>query len=390
MNIKRYIAGSVQEAVQMVKAEMGPDAVILRTRTIRSPSNGGEAVKKVEVTAAVDYELPVKGQEKEKQEPGRDQESRQWERLEREFRELRELLLGVDMGAPVSSDPALRRMLRAHYVNFKRFGLRPEVGRELLNECSAKGPKAAGGDPELLKASLERVLAGIQIDRANGAGQGRRIVSFIGPTGVGKTTTLAKMAAMDAIGQGKKTALITLDTFRIGAVNQLQTYARIMGIPLEVACSRNELQRAIQRHKECDSLYIDTVGTSPGKDAPVRELRDLLDVSEKVHSFLVLSATTRYQNLLFAEEKFGVVPYGSYIFTKLDETPDASPMINFLLSRPRPVSYLTTGQQVPEDIEAASRKRLAYLILSKVKGMSGNPTKEVTTYGPGRRTEGHC
>jgi len=384
MNIKRYIAGSVQEALQRIKKEMGPDAVILRTRTLGPSGREGEESMRVEVTAAIDYEAAGKATGKRGQEVALDSLFRQWESLETEWKDLRETILGAEMGLPMSTDAKVNGVLRAYYAYFKRFGLRPEWSRALLNDCChGKEGRAAGPgpDPEILQDCLVKVLSRIRVNGGRtGEGPGK-VVSFIGPTGVGKTTTLAKMAAMEAVARGRKTALITVDTFRIGAVSQLQTYARIMGIPLEVAASRSELQGAIGKHKGCDSIFIDTAGRSPGKDQDIRDLRDVLEIPEKITNYLVLSATTRYQNLLYAEEKFGVVPYESYIFTKLDEAPDASPMINFLISRHKPVSYFTTGQQVPEDIEAASRKRLASLILSKVKRMVRNSVNEVRTYG---------
>jgi flagellar biosynthesis protein FlhF len=163
-----------------------------------------------------------------------------------------------------------------------------------------------------------------------------------------------------------------------------------MGIPLEVAVNSADLQKAIRKHGHCDFIFIDTAGRSPNKDQDVNELRKLFKIPEQIHCFLVLSATTRYQNLLRADMRFGVLPVKSYIFTKLDETQDASSMINFLISRQKPISYFTTGQQVPDDIEIATRKKLASLILARMREMAQNATNEASNYGSGYRTQGHC
>jgi flagellar biosynthesis protein FlhF len=279
--------------------------------------------------------------------------------------------------------------LRTRYTNFKTFGLRSDIIRELMNECHEKGQKGMTSASKLLQDSLSRVVSRINVNGNNKTTRGRKIVSFIGPTGVGKTTTLAKLAAINAIKQGKKAALITLDTFRIAAVAQLQTYARIMGIPLEVVVNSTDLQKAIHKHRHCDFILIDTAGRSPNKDQDITELRNFFRISEEIHHYLVLSATTRYQNLLNADKRFGVLPYKSYIFTKLDEIQDASSMVNFLITRQKPVSYFTFGQQVPDDIEVASRKKLAALILSGMKKKTENPINEVNRYGSGFRASGH-
>jgi len=255
-----------------------------------------------------------------------------------------------------------------------------------MNEIHGKAINKKHASSNLLKESLSRVLSKINFTDKRQDIKGRRIYSFIGPTGVGKTTTLAKLTALSAMGQGKKAALITLDSFRIAAVAQLQTYARIMDIPLEVAVSSNDLQRAIHKHNDCDSIFIDTAGRSPNMDQDIIELKNLFKVPKEINHYLVLSATTRYQDLVWAEKRFGVLPFDSYIFTKLDETQDSSSMVNFLISRQKPVSYFTTGQQVPEDIEIASKKRLATLILSRMKKKSEIPMNEVNRYGSSYRS----
>ncbi|MEW6669181.1 MAG: hypothetical protein AB1512_28550 [Thermodesulfobacteriota bacterium] len=389
MHIKTYRAPSAQEAIRMVKKEMGTDAVILRTRTFPSPRGDSAAEnRRVEVTAAVDYEpagdgVPSSGSVEIKV------LLEHYQALAADLRELKEAVLSAEGGGLLKPEIYHNRALRARYVNFKGFGLRPEIICELMSGADRKEPGEKVSAAGLLQDSLARVLRRIGVQGESPDRGRRRIVSFIGPTGVGKTTTLAKMAALSAVRQGRKTALISLDTFRVAAVAQLECYARIMGIPLEIAVNREDLLKAIHKQDACDFILIDTAGSSPNHGDALLELKNILSIPEEIHSYLVLSATTRYEDLLHADRQFGSLPFASYIFTKLDETEDASSMINFLVSRKRPVSYFATGQQVPEDIESASKKRLASLLLTRMKKGVQKPADEVNVYGSGEWSEGN-
>jgi len=364
MNIKKFFAESTHEAMQMVKKEMGADAVIIRTKTISNPDRAyGRGKKGIELTAAVDYDIVEEKPVNVKS----DQSSLQ--RLERELKEIKDALMMADAGAFLKPDCFFNRDLKERYSNFRTFGLNNDVIMNLMDEVNDDSPfREEKTHSEILKDSLLKVLNKISIDTGDRGLKGRKIYSFIGPTGVGKTTTLAKLAAANAVQGGRKTALITLDTYRIAATAQLQTYARIMDLPLEVAVNRNELKEAIRKHSDCDRIFIDTAGRSPNRDGDLTELKRLLSIDEEIHPFLVLSATTQYQNMINAEKRFGALSFRSFIFTKLDECGDLSTMINFLLSRQKPVSYFTAGQNVPEDIEIASKKKLATFLLAGMRG----------------------
>jgi flagellar biosynthesis protein FlhF len=364
MNIKKFFAENTQEAMKMVKKEMGAEAVIIRTKTISNPDRAyGRGKKGIEVTAAVDYDIV----EEKPVNASPDQSSLQ--RLERELKEIKDSLMMADAGAFLKPECLFNRDLKERYSNFRNFGLNNDVIMNLMNEVHDDAPfREEKTHSEILKDSLLKVLNKISIDAGDRGSKGRKIYSFIGPTGVGKTTTLAKLAAANAVQGGRKTALITLDTYRIAATAQLQTYARIMDLPLEVAVNRNELKEAIRRHSDCDRIFIDTAGRSPNRDSDLTELKRLLSIDEEIHPFLVLSATTQYQNMINAEKRFGALSFKSFIFTKLDECGDLSTMINFLLSREKPVSYFTAGQNVPEDIEIASKKKLATFLLAGMRG----------------------
>lgn len=381
MNIKRFVARNSQEAMKMVKKDMGPDAVILKTRTINAKQNGQG--KRIEVTAAVDYYAPVVTS------CGPDSLSHGMIRLEKEIVEIKKALMKADVSALLPPGLLMNNEIQKRYLYFKTFGLNDGVIKQLMIEDNQIPQPAGKESSRQLQESLSKVLSKIYISGIMENGQRRKIYSFIGPTGVGKTTTLAKMAAMTAIQQGKKTALITLDTFRIAAAAQLQVYARIMGLPVEVAISGEDLQKSIDKHSDSDFIFIDTAGRNPNNREQILELKNMFrHLRHGIHSFLVLSATARYENLVNSDNKFGELPFKSYIFTKLDETMDPSTMLNFLISRRKPISYFTTGQQVPEDIEAASRKKLATLILTGMRSRNYNLYDKGDRNGSGYHSQG--
>lgn len=369
MNIKRFIAENTQQALRLVKDEMGPDAVILTTRTIHSGEGSGTGRKEmIEVTAAMDYDTPAAPLRQENHSASRELLDR-YRTMEAQINEIRDLLWGIEAGDLLKTDMLSDHEAKAQYACFKGFGLRGEIIRSLMKQIMpAETARSEKQSRDVMKQSLFKVLKKVNMGGQEVERSPHGIHAFIGPTGVGKTTTLAKLAARAAIERGKKVALVTVDTFRIAAVNQLEAYARIMGVPMEVASSREELHHAVEKHSDCDHIFVDTVGRSPRDSKEVNQLLDMLKIPQRIHGYLVLSATTNLHQLLLTETTFRTMSYESYIFTKLDEVEDASPMVNFLLCQSRPVSYFTTGQQVPEDLEPASKKRLARMILT---GRSG-------------------
>jgi flagellar biosynthesis protein FlhF len=190
-----------------------------------------------------------------------------------------------------------------------------------------------------------------------------RIIALVGPTGVGKTTTTAKLAAMYALNRGNKVALVTMDIFRVGAVEQLKTYSRIMGIPLEVASTPKELEKAVEKHSACDLIFIDTAGRSHKDKEKLEEMRNFLENKIPIEVYLCLSATTKDRELEEILNRFSIFQVSKVVFTKIDESESLGNMINLLMKDNLQVAYFTTGQRVPEDIEVATSAKLADLIL---------------------------
>lgn len=191
----------------------------------------------------------------------------------------------------------------------------------------------------------------------------QRVVALVGPTGVGKTTTIAKLAAHYSLREGFKTGLVTIDTFRIAAVEQLRTYAQIIDLPMEVATTPEELQRALERLRDLDLILIDTAGRSPRDAERIRELTDLLKQGGIDEIQLVLSLVSGKRSLVNTIERFAPAGITSVILSKLDETPDLSNIVHIARNAPWPMTYVTTGQEVPDDFAVARKSQLAKLIL---------------------------
>lgn len=245
-----------------------------------------------------------------------------------------------------------------------------EVNEEILNEMATSG--TAGETLVDSKSSSARwTLAtyigehlkfseGIKLNRL-----GSRIVALLGTTGVGKTTTLAKIAAKFVLEQGIGAALITADTYRISAVDQLKTYSDILGLPLEIVYTPEELNAAIEKHKSKELILIDTAGRSQHNNYQMRELADFLNVNSRIEKHLVISATTKFTDAKEIIKKFNTANPERVIITKVDETGSLGMVINLLRNEKLALSYITTGQSVPDDIEVANADVLTDLVMKK-------------------------
>jgi len=243
--------------------------------------------------------------------------------------------------------------------------LSPESVELLLDQL--RPAAEAGADLTTLKSQLAENLAGLV--KCSGSlrmkKSGPRIIAIVGPTGVGKTTTIAKLAAMHALNRGASVAMVTTDNFRVGAIEQLKTYAKIMDLPLEVAATAPELAKVLARHADKDLILVDTTGRSHKDSERLEELKAYLECHPGIETYLCMSATTRARELDEIVATFGGLPITRFLFTKLDESESYGCIVNMHLKHKLPISYLTTGQKVPEDIEVATPKKLASLVVKE-------------------------
>ena len=192
------------------------------------------------------------------------------------------------------------------------------------------------------------------------------VVFFIGPTGVGKTTTIAKIASKYKVDYEKKVAFITADTYRIAATEQLQVYANILDAPMSIVYSKEELNEAIEKYAEYDLVFVDTAGFSHKNEEQKEDIRNLIQgVSPEYTSevYLVLSATTKYRDLLDIVDTYRTISEFKLIFTKLDETSTYGNLLNIKLYSDAELSYTTNGQNVPDDIELFDTQKIVKQLL---------------------------
>lgn len=184
---------------------------------------------------------------------------------------------------------------------------------------------------------------------------GPTILALVGATGVGKTTTAAKLAAWFSLHGGYKVTLLSMDCYRIGATDQLRTYARIMRIPCELALSKKDLHQAITRHHNRDLIIIDTAGKSPYDKGHIAELRDWFTANNKIEPYLVLSATSKKEDIDTMVKNYGTLSTAGIMLTKLDETRAYAALCQQIVASTLPIACLCTGQRVPEDFLPASK-----------------------------------
>jgi flagellar biosynthesis protein FlhF len=441
MLVKTFQAASMPEALRMVKAELGPDAMILSTKKERTGGFLGFFSKQVyRVTAAIDpvrkpappTAVPVIHREAPPRErtAREEMESSMLAPLARELKDLREkvesltrreeesraeaksadgagaseqLDSGINLkNIPRSDLEEIKKLLLATLVKSQEGDTKDvqwptisdggtmegQSGADLLPDDSplARELAASGVSTELIRKIVD-TLNTLPLESGNQTVKGRlgetlgrlikfagtlklkknspRIIALVGPTGVGKTTTTAKLAAMYALNKGNKVALITMDIFRVGAVEQLKTYSRIMGIPLEVASTPKELEKAVEKHSSCDLIFIDTAGRSHKDKEKLDEMKNFLEDKIPMEVYLCLSATTKDRELEEILNRFRIFQVSKVVFTKIDECESFGNMVNLLMKDNLQIAYFTTGQRVPEDIEIATPAKLADMIFSE-------------------------
>ncbi len=192
----------------------------------------------------------------------------------------------------------------------------------------------------------------------------KKYINVLGPTGVGKTTTIAKVAARALLEEKKKIGFITTDTYRIAAIEQLRTYANLLQAPVEIAYNSKDFEEAILKMKDLDLIFIDTAGRNYKEMKFVDDLKRLIDFSLDMESFLVLSVTSKEEDMKTIIERFTSFSIEKFIFTKVDETESIGPMFNLMKQYGIGTAYYTDGQEVPEDITEADLEKMLTLLLA--------------------------
>lgn len=255
------------------------------------------------------------------------------------------------------------------YVKLSESGVNHELLDQLVGQVRDELSPAELANRELVFSSLVRRIAGriavaAPISTQAPVGGVPQVVALVGPTGVGKTTTIAKLAATLKLRHGRKVGLVTADTYRIAAIDQLRVYANIIGISIKIAMTPGEIRGCVNECEGCDLVLVDTAGRSHNDTSRLKELSEFLNSANAVTRLMVLSASCAESVMKRAMEKFGVMEPTGLILTKLDEAVTLGPVLNLLASSRVPLNYVTTGQEVPDQIEVANADRLARAVLA--------------------------
>lgn len=346
MKIKRYIVNSMNEAMNMIRYDLGREAVIISQRKVRKPGiMGFFAKRQIEVTAAVDTKKP--------EEVKTDKPAEQSLDVMKELFNMRMALNEMKEGNVPSQKEVKKSKLQSKLES-------SDVRESIIKKVAAsiKGMKNEAEEGEKVRKSIDKLVS-ISDYKLDGR------VILIGPTGVGKTTTLAKIAGRLTLVDKKKVGLLTIDTYRIGAVDQLKTYADILNLPFKVVLSIKDMEAAIESMQDCDIILIDTTGRSSKNAMQISELRAFIEKANPTSIHLVVSCTTKEKDIAAITEGFKDLNYDSVIITKLDETTTYGSILNILDSAKKPLSFVTTGQNVPDDLMRITKAQISDLILGE-------------------------
>lgn len=405
MKLKTFTAPTYAEAFKKVKEEVGEDAVIISSREI----------KKKTLTSNGLYEIVVAVEEEKNIKPRKNMSDEE---------HLNEVMLKLSSAAkeisslsketiPIKEEPKVKKgdcnndeiislknqvlqisdtikLLQATvweiahkeeieippefseiYALSKASGMNEKHLNEIMRLTIKYMPLKMRKNRETIKRyfhTLLKKMIPIRIEREITPPH-KKIMMFVGPTGVGKTTNIAKLAARYAykLSRRYKVGIITLDTYRIGAVEQLMTYAKMMRLPIETVVDPNDFEEALNILKHNDYILIDTVGSSQHDKEKIEKLQSFLNINtySEISVNLVLSAVTKYEDLIDIYKNFSILPIDTFIFTKLDETKTYGNIFSLLLEVKKPISYFSIGQEVPDDLIVANSDYLLKGILNK-------------------------
>ncbi|MHB1392450.1 MAG: flagellar biosynthesis protein FlhF [Clostridia bacterium] len=403
MKVKRYVGETAQEALQKVKSDLGRDAIILNTRKIRKKGLMGFFAKPlIEVVATIDSDIssgarqnkapdirpPAQHIKEEYNNTGSNfinelnanmqvqknipkenikQQTNNGDKelIQQDFMELKNMLSKVYDAVKVDYENIkLSDIVKKYLKTLEDY----EVDKVIVNEIKEKLIETLDGEKQQSDAIVRNTIYNIlskymKEPEPFSFTKDKKVIIVIGPTGVGKTTTLAKLAANMVLTEKKKVGLITSDTYRIAAVEQLKTYSEIIGVPLSIIYTPAEILNAIENYSNRDLILVDTAGRSHKDKYQLMELKTLIKSSINYEVYLVMSATTKFSDCIEIIKNYSFLDDYKLLFTKLDETSAFGVILNVAYITKKPISYITTGQSVPDDIEIADNSKIINCLL---------------------------
>ncbi|MED4081566.1 flagellar biosynthesis protein FlhF [Halalkalibacterium halodurans] len=375
MKVKKYVASSMGEAMEKIRVELGEHAVILNSKEIETGGFlGFFTKKKLEVIAAIDPIERAKVTLPPKKRKGWNVDGRpssvnekSTESLLVEIQELKKMMQTINIKE--TSMQSYPEPFHSFDEQLKQQEVCEAVRLQLVKHLLQSWLQEEGDEQtpwsyeELLTKGEQLLKRKLSLLPEGGITFQKKFVNIVGPTGVGKTTTIAKLAAHSVLKKKKKVALITTDTYRIAAVEQLKTYAKILNIPLEVVYSMEDFQKAKNQFIHYDLVLVDSAGRNFRNALYVKELEKVIDFKHEAENYLVLSLTGKYRDMKAIIEQFSLVPIKQIIFTKQDETDTYGAMLNMMFEQGKGVAYVTNGQNVPDDIVESSNDWIIQTIL---------------------------
>jgi flagellar biosynthesis protein FlhF len=379
MRLKTYTVNNISQAIPMIKRDLGEDALILNTKKVKTGGFlGFFKQEKLEVIAAVDTNVS----EKKKNIESISTESKPLEKIEdtvviesensptkkdENLEELMSELKSLKQFMFQSIDEErLPDVLKALKTKLNDQGITVEVQSELLGKLMLVLDQHPNYTEDKIHALARKEI--IKLINAHKKRPSRRkvdIICFIGPTGVGKTTTIAKIAADYLLSEDKKVGLITSDTYRIAAVEQLKTYSSILNIPIRVVESSADLTAAIDDLCDCDIILMDTAGRNYQQKQYIDDLKLMLPETKKIQINLVLSLTSKYEDMKKIIDNFQTIEMDQLILTKKDETSSSGAILNLIYHYSIPIRYIANGQNVPDDIVTVTPELIANFVLGE-------------------------
>lgn len=365
MKVKKFTAKDMAEAMTKVRSELGKDAVILNSKNVETGGFLGFFSKNsVEVIAAIDPEAGKPAPKKpvsKKMSKSVNNNADSSEKLKKDIEELKSAVKRINVSNTSTSGEypeTLKEIDEILEMQEVKPDLRVKIMTQLLKKWYKSEESAEAEEiQQWLKSAVGELLP------EHPPLNHKKYLNVFGPTGVGKTTTIAKIAAKAVVQEGKKVAFITTDTYRIAAIEQLKTYADILNVPVEVAYSMEDFKKAKLKYASYDFILIDSAGRNFRNKLYVEQLKELIDFESEMENHLVLSVTSKYRDMVSIIEQFKLIKIDSFIFTKFDETGSTGSVMNASYDFQKPVSYLTTGQNVPDDIIEAGKSEIVDFVL---------------------------
>jgi len=350
MEAKRFRANTIKGATARVKSALGADAMILSTRKL---SGRGEH-NFFEVTA-----VPSGGIS--------NGDSNGFGEVKSELMSIKEMIYLLNHSEGIIEKLMTNTALLNLYSKLIRNGVNQYYAKAFFQKAGAFNMDPETSHRNNISRKIINVIGqAIRVKDTLAVKEDHRTVAaFVGTTGVGKTTTIAKLAALIMLKARRTVGLISLDSYRIGGIEQLKTYANILGVPCFPAFNKRDLLFALRSMERADFVLIDTSGQSQYDMSRLGELKKMLIGDIEISPHLLLSVTTTESEMNKTAINFSPLKFRSYIFTKTDEAEKCGRVINQLMKQRMPVSYITTGQNVPADIEKATKENILKLLLKK-------------------------